>query len=189
MDYPRWLRIIIWPETAEDMSEPMVPEASEAEFRHAFIRMREMGYAEDRFPSWFIEKIRDEDRQLARQSTKAPEEALTSTQSEWVIHFGPEQLTSTHWRWGSAADYAVSSARSLAARSQLSLKWGHPLRKEIENARLRQYPASSSVIPSLNTLATASQSEAGRTRVMTWLAANEIRSSRSSDNQDGTSKN
>lgn len=157
--------------------------------------MREVGYPEDRFPSWFMEKIPNEDRQLARQITQAPVEVLTSTQSEWVIHFGPNQLTRTHLVWGSAADSATSSARASAARSQLALQWGHPMRKEIESPRLRLYPASFSHVPSPNTPARGnslaidmSQPEAGRARVTTWLAENNIRSRRSSDDGEGTGK-
>ncbi|KIO19633.1 hypothetical protein M407DRAFT_30704 [Tulasnella calospora MUT 4182] len=173
-DYPRWLRIIVWPETASDTSEPTVPEASEAEFRNAFVRMREMEYPEDRFPSWFIEKIPDEDLQLARQVPQAPAEAPTSIQSEWEIHFGPEQLS--------------------PARAQLSLRWGHPLRNEIESLRLRYYPASPSQLPSLDaptaqvdtsiTEAQSSQSEVCRSRVITWLAETRVRSHGSLDNQN-----
>ncbi|KAG9043128.1 hypothetical protein FS837_009969 [Tulasnella sp. UAMH 9824] len=172
-DYPRWLRIIIWPETAGDMSEPTVPEASEAEFRHAFLRMREMGYPEDQFPPWFIEKIPNEDQQLARQITHEPREALTV--------------------WGSAADYATSSAQASAAQSQLALQWGHPICEEIKSPRLRRYPASLSQESSPNTptalgnlLATnILQPEDGRARVTTWLADSDIHSSRSSGNGEG----
>ncbi|KAG8928511.1 hypothetical protein FRC01_005832 [Tulasnella sp. 417] len=196
MDYPRWLRIIIWPETAGDMSEPTVPEASETEFRNAFIRMREMGYPEDRFPPWFTEKILDEDYELARQITQAPVQAPTSIQSEWVIHFGPDQLSHNHWVWGSAADYAASSARALAARAQLSLRWGHPLREKIKDPGLRHYPASVSHMSSTNAPAglgdivstggSTSHGEIGQSQVITWLAENGVRSGESLDNQDGS---
>ncbi|KIO19116.1 hypothetical protein M407DRAFT_31238 [Tulasnella calospora MUT 4182] len=133
-EYPRWFRVIVWPETAADARDPAIPEAPAEEFRDAFARMRKMGYSADRFPAWFMEKVQEEDRPSA-EVMQAPVEAPVRSQSDWVAHFGPAYLTQPHWRYGTAAEHAASVARAFATRARSYPQFHDPLRENITDPR------------------------------------------------------
>lgn len=203
MEYPRWLRIVVWPETVGDMSEPTIPEAPGSEFRSAFVHMRLMGYPEDRFPTWFTEKISEEERQTAERTTQAPMEAPINDQPQWVVHFGPDQLSQPHWYYGTAANYAGSRAQALASHAQMYLRSNIPLREDIQNARHRRFPAppspeacplshfnshSCSVMENEDLLEPVlAQMALQRSRVMEWVAENSARRTWSTDDEGETS--
>lgn len=122
---------------------PVLPEAPVEEFRAAFTQMRRMGYPKEQFPAWFMEKIREEDRQRG-DLTQAPAEAPVSGQSRWVAKFGPAYLTLPNRLFGTAAEHASRLALAFAARSRGPLKHCVPLRDGIVNPKYRYYPPGSS---------------------------------------------
>lgn len=128
MSYPRWFRVILWPETAGDMTDPAIPEAPTVEFRDAFVRMRKMGYPEERFPGWFMEKITEEDRHRVGV-LQAPAEAPVTGQSDWVARFGPAYLTQPHLLYSTAAEHAAKLARAFTTRAQRPLRFAALLRR------------------------------------------------------------
>lgn len=164
------------------MTEPAIREAPVEEFRAAFIQMRWMGYPEERFPAWFMEKIQEEDRQRAGHS-QAPEEAPISGQSSWVAKFGPACLTQRHRLYGTAEEHASRVAQAFATRSRGPLKLRVPFREGIKNPRYRYYPPGSfTPSPAIEQEAhagsgkkgplshSASMSEIQSSRVTRWLA-------------------
>ncbi|KIO27620.1 hypothetical protein M407DRAFT_23185 [Tulasnella calospora MUT 4182] len=203
MSYPRWFRIILWPETAGDMTDPAIPEAPIEEFRNAFVQMRLMGYPKDRFPVWIMEKIREEDRQSA-SLLQAPAEAPVGGQSDWVAKFGPAFLTRPHRIYGTAAGHAARVARAFATRAQQPMRFSGSFRYGIVNPKHRSAPVISIPTPATEIVQqqpplasengdsfdqSDSQPEFLSSRATRWIADREVGPNAQSDDQAKSDSN
>lgn len=121
LEYPRWFRLLVCPETKDDLTEPKITEALSEEFRQTFRLMRMKGFPETRFPAWFMEKIRQEDREQADRDTQAPTQAPRPDQSDVSNNFGPEDLSTKTWKSPTIQSQATHTARALQSRMQLTL--------------------------------------------------------------------
>lgn len=121
LEYPRWFRLLVCPETRDNFTEPSIPEASPEEFRKTFFDMRAKGFPEIRFPAWFMDKITQEDRDRADREEQAPTQAPSSGQSYSSHDFGPNDLSKRTWRNPPAQERAARTVHAVQGRMQAFL--------------------------------------------------------------------